>query len=357
MISKLYSILGRFVSKKIQLSYKKQSLTLAALLSLTSIGHAVLPFNVTTTSNGTINNGSWEGDGTVRSNLNPGTYSRNGLKKDVFIEDFSTGSFTINEGALNPRSRVTAETAVTISLEIIGGSADLILANSTPYDDGDSMYNSVGLTNFRGEVTEIIWTVAYTLPIAARSDSVDTSNGYNVVNRPLGAGLGLVSAGTGVSRTDFDVTLDYGGVYTASTANGTFTEGLPNGAVALASHGWDSVQPGSTSFVSSNGFTGLVTLGESSPHFLMVRGYDYAGQDGFNKDNDSPLVYINYLTYRVTLEPGMTFASNTEFTMSLDGQQFSNLSNVPTAPVPEPAGVIMAGVALMYTLLLRRRSC
>src|SRR5690606_35058783 len=116
----------------------------------------------------------------------------------------------------------------------------------------------------------------------------------------LGAGLGLVSAGTGVSRTDFDVTLDYGGVYTASTANGTFTEGLPNGAVALASHGWDSVRPGSTSFVSSNGFTGLVTLGESSSHFLMVRGYDYAGQDGFNKDNDSPLVYINYLTYRVT---------------------------------------------------------
>jgi hypothetical protein len=331
-------------------------LAIMVALSLPGLGYAVLPFNVTTNADRTINNGSWTGNGTIQANLNPGTFSVNGLKKDVLIDDFSLGTFSINPGALRPQPRVLSDVGVSISVEIVGGTADFILVNSTQYDDGDRMYNSVGLTNFQGAVTEIIWTVGYTIPIAARSDAIDVDgNGNNVINRPLGAGIGLVTAGSGLSINSFNVALDFGGVYSTPTASGQFSGGIPTGALAQASPGWDNNRPGTTSFVSADGFTGTVVLGQSSPHFLMVRGYDYAGQDGYNKDADSPLTYINYLTYRITTDPGLTFSANTEFTMSLDGQQFSNVGNVPVDPIPEPSSLVLAGVAFMTAVLRRRR--
>ncbi|TLD69464.1 hypothetical protein FEM03_17635 [Phragmitibacter flavus] len=311
---------------------------------------AVLPFDISTNNSGQISGASWSGNGTVQANLDAGNFLTGGINKDVLVQDFSAGTFTIDAGSIYPTNRVSSDFGATISFALTGGTADLQVVNSINYDGGNEMYNSFGLTGFAGNVTQISMTMSYTQPIASRRDIATTVlNGL-----PIGGALGLVSAGSGLSPNDFNVSMAFGGVHPAPTASGQFVVGLPANANPLASLGWaNRNEAGATTFL-SNGFTGLIqTLGQTSEHFLLVRGYDYSGGNNFVTATDADLLYIYSMTWNISLDGGAAFAAGTEFTVSMDGQQHANFSNVP--PVPEPSSAFFVGAAGILLIVGRRR--
>jgi hypothetical protein len=173
-------------------------------------------------------------------------------------------------------------------------------------------------------------------------------------SRPLGGALGLVATGSGLALTDFRVQLQLGGVSSASSSNGTFTPGVPVNAIPWASDGWDSpAAAGATSFVSNDGFTGLINLTSvaSGVNFLMVKGYDVNGSGNGYQPADADLVYATTLTFTVEAAAGKTFQSGTIFTISMDGQQYANVNNA----IPEPTAGVLLGLAAIGGLLGWRR--
>lgn len=317
--------------------------SLAGILSAASC-LAVLPFDVSTNGSGTVINGSWVGNGTVQPNQTAGNFNNNGVGLDVLVQNFSSGTFTINPGNLYPNPRISTNMGVSVSVSLTGGTGDFLLANSNNFDGGNTMYNSVGLTDLAG-VTSITWTIEFTEPIAGRSDVV---TGLDF--RPIGAAIGLVAAGSGLTAGSFNVALSYDEVYSSATSDGLFISGLPGNAIPYASAGWDSpAAPGATSFVTNDGFTGTVSLGASDTDFLLVRGYDYNGSGNGYTAADSDLVYIKSLTWTITSDTG-SFAAGTHFTVSMDGQQHANLE-----AVPEPSAGLLLGVACVGGLIWWRR--
>ncbi len=162
----------------------------------------------------------------------------------------------------------------------------------------------------------------------------------------------MVTPGDGLSAASFNVSLAYGGVYSAPTANGTFTAGVPANAIPFASAKWDNeTTPGTTTFVSNSGFTGIIdVLGLEDADFLLVRGYDYNGSGNGFTAADAPLVYAQSLTWTLSSDTG-SFAAGTYFTVSMDGQQYSNLENVP-----EPSALMILGfVGILGAIYYSRR--
>lgn len=323
---------------------------------------AVLPYVVSNTTTGVLDpaHATWTGDGTVQGNLFPGTWtSAANTNKDVLVNNFTQGTLTIKPGSLYPNPRVSTGQGVSISTTFTGGTGDILVVNSTNYDDSATKYNSIGITDLQG-VTQIQLTINFAQPIATRSDFTT----LNLDSFPVGAALGLVStgstAGNPLGLTNFNVSMSYGEVYSDANDDGVFIAGVPSNAAPLISGGWvgSGTTPvygvdGATSF-STGGFTGLINvLGAGDADFLMVRGWDVSNNGTFSAATEADLVYVSSLTWTISADPGMTFAAGTEFTISMDGQQHANLN-----AVPEPSAWVLSMVACAGGLILwRRRTC
>ncbi len=316
---------------------------------------AVLPFVVSNTTTGVLDpvHATWTGNGTVQNNLFPGNWtSTASTNKDVLANNFSTGTLSIKPGSLYPNPRISTNQGVSVSTSLTGGTGDLVMVNSTNFDDSATKYNSIALTDLQG-VTSISLTISFVQPIAARSDFTT----LNLDSFPVGAALGLVSTGSGLALTDFNVAMSYGQVYSDANDDGVFIGGVPSTARPLISGGWVGTSttpvygtPGATSF-NSSGFTGLINvLGAGDTDFLMVRGWDTSNNGTFSPATEADLVYVSSLTWTITPDAGKTFAAGTEFTISMDGQQHANLN-----AVPEPSAWILMGATGVTCLILRRR--
>lgn len=314
---------------------------------------AVLPYVIS--SSGTLNpaRATWTGNGTLGTNLFPGNWTGSAsTNKDIIVNNFSSGTLTINPGSLYPNPRVSTGQGVSIAVAFTGGTGDLLAVNSTNYDDSATMYNSIGITDLAG-VTSVSITFNFVQPIAARSDFTTV----NLDSFPIGAALGLVSTGSGLGLTNFNTTLTYGQVYSDANDDGVFIAGVPGTASPLISGGWVGSgttpvygTPGATSFSSSQ-FTGLINvLGQGDPDFLMLRGWDVSGNGTFSPATEADLVYVSSLTWTITPDIGMTFAAGTEFTISMDGQQHTNMP-----VIPEPSGWALAALGGMGLIAWRKR--
>lgn len=307
---------------------------------------AVFPFNWTTDSGGTITGGSWSGDGTVQTGVAPGTWT-SGVIADIAVQQFSSGSFVIDNMGGNvffPTNRLlTDPISATHTITLSGGpnaSADLRLANTNNFDDGASFWNSIGLTNFTGDVESITWTIRFSELIAGRNDALGSA-----VNRPMGAALGLVNQG-GAQLNHFTVGLEFSEIWSAETLGGSFSLGVPGSAVPFASGTIGPVSPGQTSF-SFTEFEGYAVT--ANEQFGVVRGYDVTG--GGYDATDAQLVYIQEMVWTITRTGGGSFTNETLFVMSMDGQQYETVYLVP-----EPTRALLMAVALMALCLRRRRA-
>lgn len=300
---------------------------------------AVIPFAWVTNGSGVVTDGSWTGDGTIQNNLNPASTTA-----QIAVQDFSLGTIGIDSiggnasGNIYSAGRIlTNPITATQSISLTGGTADLRLHNSNSFDGGGALFNSVGLTDFQG-VTEISWTLKFSEPIAGRNETL-----ADLTTRPMGAGLALITAGTGQSLSSFTVDMEFGQIYHEDTLNDVFLTGVPTAAVPRQATGFGTAVAGATSFTSS-AFSAL-------NQFLLVRGYDYDGVGGYTAA-DAELVYMTEMTWTIRRDDGLAFASNTLFTMSMDGQQYANVTEV----IPEPTSLmLMAGSVLGGCLFRRRR--
>lgn len=313
-------------------------LAIAGLVLLSaSPAWAVFPFAWATDGSGNPSNGSWTGNGTVQPNLNPASTAA-----QIAVQNFSSGTFLINELSgnfirpANPLGRIWQNPSASHTITLTGGTADLRLHNSNNFDGGGSFFNSVGLTDFQG-VTEISWTIRFSEPIAGRNDTL-----ASLTTRPMGAGLALITAGSGQTTSSFTVGMQYNDIFSAPTNDGQFSAGVPTGATPYQSAGFNASSPGATSFT-SDAFTGL-------DQFLLVRGYDYDGTGGYTAAN-AELVYISEMTWTIRRDDNQALASNTLFTMSMDGQQYANIDAV----IPEPTSVLLISSSLLGACLIRRR--
>ncbi len=334
---------------KTSLSFPRAAITSVFLFFASCSSWAVLPFILSTDSSGNLSSGnSWVGSGIVQANVIPQPFSGTGgvgLQNPILVSGFSAGTLTVGAGNLLPSNRVSATTGVTHNVTLTGGTGNLHVANSANFDGGNSLFNSVGLSEFSTGVTKIVWTIEYTLPLAGRND---TTTGLD--NRPIGGALGLVNAGSGLAANQYSVKMALGGVSSAPTSNGTFTPGVPSNARPFASAGWAGTSisnAGATTFATDAGFDGTVPLGNSSTNFLLIRGYDVNGSGNGYTTADSDLVYVKSVTFEISLTGGGSFASNTAFTISMDGQQYANVNNA----IPEPTAGVLVGLAVIGGLI------
>lgn len=324
---------------KSQIDYPSRYLTVAgAILLFASPAMAVLPFSWVTDNSATpiITGGSWLGNGTLQPNLDPASKSA-----QIAVQDFSSGSFVIDNIYPGAGRLSTNPISVTHTITLTGGTADLRLHNSSNDDGGTNLFNSTGLTDFQG-VTEISWTIRYSEPIAGRADGF-TGSGINLGNRPMGAALFLIEPGTSQGFDSFTVGMNYTDIFSAPTNTGGFTAGVPVGAVPLV-EGFNSPSAGATSFTVDD----FVNQNRK----LLVRGYDYDGMGGLTSA-DTELVYIREMTWTISPDAGKAFLTDTLFTMSMDGDQHSNVGNVP---IPEPSGSLLVALGGCLGLSYRRRS-
>ena len=310
------------------------------LLVSSTLSHAVLPFNLTTDGSSVFTNGGWSGDGAVQTNISPGTYTGT-IIEGMLVQNFSSGALTINNfggDPVLPNNRLKdLNQGVVHTITLIGGTADLRLANSNAFDGGASLWNSTGLTDFQG-VTSIVFTSIFETPLAGRTELIG-----DLANGGMGAGLSLINIGAGQALSSFTVGLSYGGVFSSAAGNASgpydpslpgFTSGVPSNAIPQKSAGFNTPAPGSTVFT-SDAFTG-------TNQFLLVKGYDYDGSgDGYTAA-DSDNVYITSMTWTIRKDDNSVFSPDTLFVVSMDGQQHG------TSFVPEPSSVILglSGVAL-----------
>ena len=83
--------------------------------------------------------------------------------------------------------------------------------------------------------------------------------------------------------------------------------------------------------------------------WLLYKGYDVDGSGAFD-GGDADNAYARTITYTITPTAQSTFAADTLFVFSLDGQSYGNLSNVP-----EPSAALLSVLAL-GALARRKRS-
>jgi len=302
---------------------------------------AVIPFVFSTDSNAVISGGSWSGNGTVLADAVPGTVNGNFIPPAVIVVDnFSSGVLTIDNfgGNVFTSERLrTGPISSTHSITVNGGTADLRMHNSNSFDDGGSLFNSIGLTGFSAGITSITYTMNFSYPIAGRDSDVTSTT-----TRPIGAGLAMITAGTNLGLNSFDVGMSFSGAISTPTSNGTFVPGVPSNAIPLQNSGFGTPVAGATSF-SSTGFAGF-------DNFLLVRGYDYNGSGNGYDGADADLAYITGMTWTITPKTNQNFAANTLFVFSMDGQQYLNVF-----AIPEPTSSLLVAGSLVGACLLRRR--
>lgn len=282
--------------------------------------------------------GSWSGNGTIQSNLTPGTSSFDGStitpgNSGVLVDNFTgSGTLSINSFASGDpgTERFEADTTANVTVSIAGGSADLFLANSAPWDGGADSFNSIQLHDLAG-VTSVSFTVQFDRLIAGR-----VWEPTNLGAAPTIAGLNLLAPGTGLATTNFNLSAAYNGV--VSSADGiNFVPGAA-GYNPTLSPNYDAASAGDTTFTSSD-LTG----------WHILRGYDVDGSGAYDA-TDADKVYIDSVTFTVTPIGAASFAPDTELAISLDGERHANADNA----IPEPS-VSLLGLAALAGLGIRRR--
>ncbi|MEM9080089.1 MAG: PEP-CTERM sorting domain-containing protein [Verrucomicrobiota bacterium] len=298
---------------------------------------AVFTFDVSTSSgaNPTITGGSWTGDGAVQPDVAVGPI----FDGDVLVDDFTSGTFRIDGSALGTNGRITTGSGVSHTITFTGGTGDLVVINSNGNDGGSLLFNNMTILDLMG-VTSISIVTKYDDPIAGRN-IIPTSKG----GLPMGMSLGLNNAGTGLGLDSFQVTYSLGNLVT-STDGTNFNLGA-SGAMPF-SNGWDSVVGGQSTFTASD-FPGLSMDGDRGDLQLWVRSYDLDGEDG-PTSGDAELAYANTFTFTITPDSG-TFAADTVFLLSMDGQQYGNVGLVPEPSVVALVSILGAG----FVLRRRRR--
>ena len=311
---------------------------IALLLVAAPCALATMPFE----------NPVWIGKGTVFE-IDPKTNHKDNIQ--LFVENFKTGTLVIDElarDAMLPKDRVRETLKARYKIRITGGTADLMVANTSSSDRGRgrNYFNSINLTGLEG-VTKIDVTLSFNEPVAARKQAL------NILEcLPLVGATGCWSAGEGLSEKDFSVTATYRG--TSSSTDGlSFSRGVPQNGTPVITEGFDARPIIAPTFL-SNGFTGLVAPGGGpiSDHFLTLRGYDCDGKEGFTKD-DCELHYAKSVQWTITPGKG-TFKDDTGFMFSMDGQQHENFLTVPSTP--EPTTALLSTLGALALLGRRRRS-
>ncbi len=314
------------------------SLGLLSLAALATPAFAVFPFPLESNASSVIQFGSWSGNGTIQPDVTPGNSSTGvGNAAKILVDNFGAGVLTINNmgGDVFTSGRLMTNPVSAIhTISLTGGTADLRLHNSNTFDGGATLHNSIGLEGFTG-VTAVTWTTRYTRPIAGRNDTAGIGS---LTTRPMGAGLALITAGTGQTVSSFTVGLNYTQIFQDN--NGVVTPGVPSGATPRQNSGFGTAVAGATSFT-SNAFNNI-------DEFLLVRGYDVNGNGWEATDADN--VYMQEMTWTIRRDDNAAFASNTLFVFSMDGQQYSNVNIIP-----EPASVMLLVGSCVGVCLLRRR--
>lgn len=319
---------------------KKIALTAGFAVAACQSSLAVFPFLVETDGSGAFLQGGYTGDGTVQSNVVAGSFGGSGLNNALLVQGFNSGVLSFDTSVAPIGTRVSADLSATVGVSFTGASGDLYVANSAGFDGGDDKFNSFGLSGLAG-VTSITVTVSYNQHVAGRNSSL-----AGLDNRPLLAGLALINAGTGLGLDSFDVTMSLGGAH-SSTDGVNFFASAP-GVPSHSSAAWDTVSGGGLNYA-ADGFAGTVPLGGSSTNFLMVRGFDFDG--GGYGAADAEKFYADTQTWTITPRNGASsFADDTSFTFSMDGQQYPN-----AAVVPEATSFLFSALAGLIGLGYRRR--
>ena len=318
----------------------KKTIRTISLLVLAQPAFAVMSYiGLETDSSAVLSGGSWSGGGAgvLQADVVPGTSSGGTTtpgNTGVLVSGFSgTGTLTINQFASG--GRIGSDVTGTITTTLVGGTADLIVANSNNFDGGANNFNSIQWGNFAG-VTSLQVTVDYSEILAGRTFATP-----NLGQAPILGAMDVISHGLGLTGADFQVTAEYSGLVSSSDGV-NFVNGVA-GYNPRVSNEFGSVSAGQTSFTGDS-------VGNPGGHWLMLKGYDVDGDGAYDAD-DSDKVYVDSVTFTITRDDGMAFASDTQFNLSLDGEQFANLANA----IPEPSAALLASLA-GGLLLVRRRS-
>lgn len=161
----------------------------------------------------------------------------------------------------------------------------------------------------------------------------------------MGAGLALINAG-GNQLSDFRISMQYGGVFSAADQSGPYEPGVQANFQAITRNGLD-VDANDPTLFSADGF-------EAIDRFLIMKGWSSDGDVNvdFNPDgaNEAPLHYVTSQTWTITLADGENFGEGTIFVFSMDGAQYH------INPIPEPAtAALLAALAAVGFAVYRRR--
>lgn len=303
-------------------------------LSVTT-SHAVLVWNGGTDGSGNFQGSlnSWTGDGTVQTSVtsNPAEDA-----SALLIDNFSSGALSIT---FNSQARLETIVTGTIDITIIGGgTADLFMNNRNNFDGGNDTWEGLRFGEFTGTVLGIEATISFDSPIASRNHNpIDNT-------RPMIAGLAVTDL-DGTSDADYEITTSLEGVFSDPANDDNFVADLSPAFDSPVLIGGLTGSDGSTTATAS-GFSG-------TNNFLIIRGFDDNGNTGGNDTAFRDRTYVYSQTWNLTRDGGVAFATGSEFIFSMDAAQYTNFSDVPALPVPEPS-VALSLVGGLFALLMRR---
>jgi len=290
----------------------------------------------------------WSGDGVVNPvAANPGTYSGTPIGYTL-ASDVTDGRVSIADfptSALNNPTRVSEGLTATFDIQTTGGSADIRLLNSSDSDNGNGVnfFNSINVGGLAG-VSSFTITLSFNQYLSSRSPLSNATN--NLRGLPTLVGVGISNTG-GLNAGDINATAVFTDSF--SSLDGiNYVSGMPFGT-PITTNGFASFanNPLGPTFT-SNGFTGTVGPGGGAldPDFLLLRALDINGS-GDHDGADNGAFYAREVEWTFAPDSG-TFAEDTTFVFSLDGEQFNG-----TTQVPEPSSLFLLAAAGLF--LGRRR--
>jgi len=296
--------------------------------------------------------GSWAGDGTVQPFLADLGNPANSAPSAQLLDDFSGGTLSLTNAALAGTSSpyTPAGFGSTHTISIADGTADLTGIFTGGAGSGSNNHN-FSLTPSAGS-THITYSVSYTDALHSR--------------RRTGANL-LPWLGSLQMPGSANVTVTYGGVFTATSTDGTILNattslGIAGGISSSTISGRDfggaanvmEPSPGTLTYFQTAG-SGNIHLNSIIPadpgniHNNSSTGAYAAGPMGDANLNDGERVFGDTITWSIKPD-GAAFTGSEVFIISLDG----GLGNVPVG-IPEPTATAILALATLSFLGRRKR--